>query len=170
VSELSKRINNNIQRLHATRNAPLTRDLALIVARFALAWIFIVHGAGTLFGAFGGAGLHSEAVYFSTQAHLHPGTFFAVVAGIIECFGGLAIGLGVFGRLAAAAIVGDMVMAMITVTFVQGLTGDAAGMGYQLNVALAALAAVVMFLGTGRFSLDVALHKLLKSGRVPGRD
>jgi putative oxidoreductase len=162
VSSLSTRVQNNVQRFHATRNAPLTRDLALIVARIALAWIFIVHGASTLFGAFGGAGLHAEAVYFSTQAHLHPGTFFALVAGIIECFGGIAIGLGIFARLAAAAIVGDMIMAMITVTFAQGLTGDAAGMGYQLNIALAALAAVVMFLGTGRFSLDVALRKFLK--------
>jgi putative oxidoreductase len=162
VSALTTRIHNNLHRFHETSNAPLTRDLGLIVARFALAWIFIVHGASTLFGAFGGAGLHSEAVYFSTQAHLHPGTFFALVAGIIECFGGVAIGVGIFGRLAAAAIVGDMVMAMITVTFAQGLTGDAAGMGYQLNVALAALAAVVMFLGTGRFSLDVGLHKLFK--------
>jgi putative oxidoreductase len=162
VSGLTTRIHNKTNRFHATRNAPVTRDLALIVARIALAWIFIVHGAGTLFGAFGGAGLHSEAVYFSTQAHLHPGTFFALVAGIIECFGGIAIGVGVFGRIAAAAIVGDMIMAMITVTFAQGLTGDAAGMGYQLNIALAALAAVVMFLGTGRFSLDVALHKIFK--------
>jgi putative oxidoreductase len=162
VNGLAPRIGNTIHRFHATRNAQITRDLALIVARIALAWIFIVHGAGTLFGAFGGAGLHSEAVYFSTQAHLHPGTFFALMAGIIECFGGIAIGVGVFGRLAAAAIVGDMIMAMITVTFTQGLTGDAAGMGYQLNIALAALAAVVMFLGTGRFSLDVALHKLMK--------
>lgn len=162
MSDLATRIRDSINRLHATRDAQLTRDLALIVARIALAWIFFVHGSSTLFGFFGGAGLHSEAVYFSTQAHLHPGTFFALLAGIIECFGGLAIGVGVLGRLAAAAIVGDMIMAMITVTFAQGLTGDAAGMGYQLNVALAALAAVVMFLGTGRFSLDVVLRKLFK--------
>ncbi len=83
-----------------------------------------------------------------------------MLAGIIECFGGAAVGLGVFGRLAAAAIVGDMVMAMITVTFSQGLVGNASGIGYQLNVALAALAAVVALLGTGRFSLDRAIKAL----------
>ena len=149
-----------VERVHATRDALLTRDLALVAARIALAWIFVYHGAGTLFGAFGGAGIHAEAVYFSTVAHLRPGTFFAVLAGIIECFGGAAVGLGVFGRLAAAAIVGDMVMAMITVTFSQGLVGNASGIGYQLNVALAALAAVVALLGTGRFSLDRAIKAL----------
>jgi putative oxidoreductase len=133
-----------------------------VVARFALAWIFIFHGASTLFGAFGGAGLHAEAVYFSQSAHLHPGTFFALMAGIIECFGGIAVGIGVFGRLAAAAIVGDMVMAMITVTYAQGIVGNSSGIGYQLNVALAALAAVVAFMGTGRFSLDAFSRSTLK--------
>lgn len=154
-------VRSAVARFHATRDAPLTRDLALLVARFALAWIFVYHGAGTLFGAFGGAGIHGEAVYFSTVAHLHPGTFFAVLAGIIECFGGAAVGLGIFGRLAAAALVGDMIMAMITVTFAQGLVGNSTGIGYQLNVALAALAAVVALMGTGRFSLDRAIRSLL---------
>jgi putative oxidoreductase len=140
----------------------LTLDLALLVARVALAWIFIFHGASTLFGAFGGAGIHAEAVYFSNYAHLHPATFFAVLAGIIEFFGGVAVGLGILGRLAAAALVGDMIMAMITVTFAQGLVGNATGIGYQLNVALAALALVIAFVGTGRFSLDTVIRQSLK--------
>jgi putative oxidoreductase len=151
-----------IDRFNATKDARLTRDLALLVARVALAWIFIFHGASTLFGAFGGAGLHAEAVYFSQTAHLHPGTFFALMAGIIECFGGIAVGIGIFGRLAAAAIVVDMIMAMITVTYAQGIAGNATGIGYQLNVALAALAAVVAFMGTGRFSLDYLIRSSLK--------
>lgn len=151
-----------VERFNATRDARLTRDLALVVARFALAWIFIFHGASTLFGFFGGAGLHAEAVYFSQTAHLHPGTFFALMAGIIECFGGIAVGIGVFGRLAAAAIVGDMIMAMITVTYAQGIAGNSSGIGYQLNVALAALAAVVALLGTGRFSLDAFIRSRFK--------
>jgi putative oxidoreductase len=155
-------IRSLVARFNATRDARLTRDLALVVARFALAWIFIFHGASTLFGAFGGGGLHAEAVYFSQSAHLHPGTFFALMAGIIECFGGIAVGIGVFGRLAAAAIVGDMIMAMITVTYAQGIVGNSTGIGYQLNVALAALAAVVAFMGTGRFSLDALIRSSFK--------
>ena len=162
MSELAPRVKSAVTRFRATRDARLTKDLALLIARIALAWIFIFHGASTLFGAFGGAGLHAEAVYFSTYAHLHPGTFFALLAGIIECFGGIAVGLGVFGRIAGAAIAGDMIMAMITVTFSQGLVGNSSGIGYQLNIALAALALVVAFLGTGRFSLDAVLRSLRK--------
>jgi uncharacterized membrane protein YphA (DoxX/SURF4 family) len=93
-------------------------------------------------------------VYFSTVAHLHPATIFAVPGGIIECFGGIALAVGLFGRLAAAGLVGDMVIAMITVTLKNGIVSNAAGSGYELNVALAALALVVAILGTGRLSLD----------------
>ena len=35
-----------------------------------------------------GSGIHPQAVYFAHVAHLRPGTFFAVLGGIIECFGG----------------------------------------------------------------------------------
>jgi hypothetical protein len=81
-----------------------------------------------------------------------------VVGGSIEFFGGLAVGLGIFGRLAGAGLVGDMAMAMATVTFANGIASTAPGGGYELNLALAALAFVVALLGTGRFSLDVALR------------
>ena len=63
------------------------------------------------------------------------------------------------GRL---GLLGDMVIAMVTVTFRNGLIGGAAGSGYELNLALAALALVVVLLGTGRFSLDVVARGLLK--------
>jgi len=160
MTALNVRVREANTQLRATRDAPLARDVALLIARIALAWIFIYHGANTLFNAFGGGGIHEQALYFSTVAHLHPATFFAVLGGIIEFFGGLAVGLGIFGRVAAALLVGDMVIAMITVTFKNGIVSSAAGSGYEINVALAGLAAVVAILGTGRFSLDVFLREM----------
>lgn len=151
------------EKVRATAHSLATRDVALLIARICLGWIFVYHGASTLFSAFGGAGIHGEAVYFAHVAHLHPGTFFAVLGGIIEFFGGIGVGLGVFGRLAAAGLVGDMVMAMITVTFSQGLVGDASGIGYQLNLALVGLAFVVCLMGTGRLSLDYAVRSWSES-------
>jgi len=144
--------------VRATRDLPLSRDLALVAARVGLAWIFVYHGAHTLFGAFGGGGLHAQAEFFSSVAHLRPAMFFAVLGGIIEFFGGMAVGLGIFGRLAAVGLVGDMAMAMATVTFGNGIVSNAAGSGYEINVTLAALAVVVALMGTGRFSLDVLLR------------
>jgi putative oxidoreductase len=139
---------------------PAARDAALLVARLALAWVFVYHGAGTLFGAFGGPGLAREEVFYGTVAHLHPAVFFTVLGGIIECFGGAAVGLGLFGRLAAAAITGDMLMAMVTVTFANGIASSRPGGGYELNLALAALALAVALLGPGRISLDRLVGRL----------
>jgi hypothetical protein len=62
------------------------------------------------------------------------------------------------GRIAAAGLTGDMIIAMATVTFGNGIASTAPGGGYELNLALAALAFVVALLGTGRFSLDVGLR------------
>jgi putative oxidoreductase len=154
VRELSKQ-------LSASRDTGLARDLALLGARIGLAWLFIYHGAGTLFGWFGGAGIHSSTTFFATVAHLRPGGFFAVVTGLIELLGAIAVGVGLLGRLAAAGLVFVMVMAMITVTFGNGIVSNAPGAGYELNVALAALALVVAIMGTGRYSLDVVLRTVM---------
>lgn len=164
MTAISTRIVRANQKLRSTRDTLLARDVALLGARVGLGWIFVYHGAGTLFGAFGGSGIHPQAVYFAHVAHLRPGTFFAVLGGIIECFGGAAVALGILGRLAALGLVGDMVIAMFTVTFGNGIIGDASGSGYELNIALAALALVIAILGTGRFSLDQALRALLVKG------
>jgi hypothetical protein len=56
----------------------------------------------------------------------------------------------------------EMSVLTVTVTFRNGLIGSAAGSGYELNLALAALALVVVLLGTGRFSLDVVGRRLLE--------
>ena len=78
-------------------------DLALVAVRTALAWIFIWYGAGKLFGAFNGPGLHQTALFFSNTAHLRPGGFFAVLGGVIEFGGGISLVLGLGARLAGLA-------------------------------------------------------------------
>jgi putative oxidoreductase len=152
-------------KIRDTRLSPNFRDLALVAARLGLGWLFIYHGASTLFGAFNGAGLHRTAVFFANYAHLHPGMFFACLNGITEFFGGIAIALGVFARLAAVGLVVDMVIAMITVTWHNGIVSNAVGSGYELNIALACLALVVASLGSGRLSLDYQFRRLV--GRAP---
>src|SRR5450755_1888110 len=108
----------------STRTAPLPADLALVAARIALAWIFIYYGAGKLFGSFNGPGLHGTALYFSNTAHLHPGGFFAVVGGVIELGSGVAVALGLDSRLAGDALFGDLLIALITVTWATGINNQ----------------------------------------------
>ncbi len=145
----------------STRTAPLPADLALIAVRTALAWIFIYYGAGKLFGAFNGPGIHGTALYFSKTAHLHPGGLFAVVGGVIEFGGGVALALGLGSRLAGLALFGDMVMAMITVTWSTGINNSTTPPGYQLNLALGVLALVMVVFGAGRFSIDALAERHL---------
>jgi putative oxidoreductase len=134
-------------------------DWALLAARIALAWIFIYYGGGKLFGWFNGPGIHATALYFSQTAHLHPGGLFAVIGGLIEFGGGFALALGLFSRLAGIALFGDMVMAMITVTWATGINSQSDPPGYQLNLALGVLALVVALLGSGRFGLDALIER-----------
>jgi putative oxidoreductase len=150
-----------------TRTAALPADLARLVGRLALAWIFIYYGAGKLFGSFNGLGLHGTSLYFSNSAHLHPGGLFAVIGGVIEFGGGIALALGLFSRLAGVALVGDMVMAMITVTWATGIASRTDPPGYQINLALAALALMIAVFGSGRFSLDALIARTLAPEHEP---
>ena len=136
-------------------------DAALVAVRTALAWIFIYYGSRKLFGAFHGLGLHGTALYFSNTAHLHPGGFFAVLGGVLEFGGGIAMVFGLATRLVGIALFGDMVMAMITVTWSTGLNSTTAPPGYQLNLAVAVLALVAAVFGAGRFSVDALLGRRL---------
>jgi putative oxidoreductase len=144
----------------STRKAGTPADLALVVVRAALAWIFIVYGAQKLFGSFNGPGIHQTALDMANSFHLRPGRFFAYLGGIIEFGGAIALALGLFARIAGLALFGDMVMAMIKVTWAHGLH-QKSPFGYELNVALAALGLVVVLLGAGRYSIDALAERRL---------
>lgn len=155
--------------LFGTTSTGVATDVALVAIRIALAWVFIFYGGGKLFGWFPGSGsgpqgIHQTSQYFADVAHLHPGGFFAVLGGITEFGGGIAVALGLLSRLAGLALFADMVIAMITVTWATGFTSASTPPGYQLNVVLAVLALVVMFLGAGRLSVDAVITRRLRAG------
>jgi putative oxidoreductase len=84
-----------------------------------------------------------------------------VLNGITEFFGGIAVGVGLLSRLAAVGLFFDMVVAMVTVSFRNGVVSGPGGSGYEINVALAGLALVVVLLGAGRLSVDAWIGKVL---------
>jgi putative oxidoreductase len=144
--------------LFGSRSGSTAADLALGVIRLALGWIFFVYGSQKLFGWFGGPGIDPTAGFMASIG-LKPGTFYAYLSGIIEFGGAIAMLLGVITRLAALALIGDMIMAMIKVTAEQGLHPYSNAPGYGLNVALIALALVMFLLGAGRYSVDAQLER-----------
>jgi putative oxidoreductase len=156
-----------LTRLVSTRTGALPTDIVLIVVRTVLAWVFIYHGSRRLFGWFDGPGLHQSGQYFANTAHLHPGELFAVLGGLAEFGGGIALAFGLASRLAGAAIFGDMMMAIITVTWSNGINATGGKSGYELNLALGVLALVAAVFGAGRFSLDALLERRLQAVEPP---
>jgi hypothetical protein len=71
--------------------------------------------------------------------------------------------------VSGAALFGDQVMAMITVTWTNGINSQSATPGYEFNMALAVLALVIVFLGPGRFSVDAIIEKGLNASRLATR-
>jgi putative oxidoreductase len=147
----------------STEPSTLGTDIAAVAVRIVLVWIFLYYGAGKLFGAFDGPGIHQTSLFMESTAHLHPGGLFAVLAGAIEFGGALALALGLASRLAALALLGDQIIAMVTVTWAQGLAPSTSA-GYQLNLALVAMTLVIVGIGAGRPSLDTIIGRRIRAG------
>ena len=154
-----------VGKLLRTNPSVLGTDIAVVAVRVVLVWIFTYYGAGKLFGWFGGPGIHRAAIFFASTAHLHPGTLFAAIAGIIEFGAAMALAVGLLSRLAALALFGDQVVAMSTVTWIHGLNSSSTSSGYEFNLTLAAMAVVIIGLGAGRLSLDAVIGRHVRDSR-----
>jgi putative oxidoreductase len=128
-------------------------DLGLIVLRVVVGLLFAGHGAQKLFGAFGGGGLEGTAGMFDNIG-LRPGALHARAAGTAELMGGLLIALGLFTPFAAAALIGVMTAAVITVHGPNGVWNT--NKGYEYNVVLASAVFALSAIGAGAWSLDSA--------------
>jgi len=126
--------------------------LAEPLVRVAAGLMLMPHGAQKLFGWFGGYGIEGTGQFFATKLGLPPAV--AVLAGLIEFFGGLLLAVGLATRPAAALVVGLMTVAIVQVHFPLGYFWTDGGYEYPLMWGLVALSFVVR--GGGRFSLDAA--------------
>ena len=120
------------------------QPLALLVLRIALGLIMIAHGYHKL-----GRGLVTH--YHFIQSVGLPG-WLAIPSAVAEFFGGLLVLIGFFTRFAALAILVDMVVAIWKVTWKNGLVGQ---YGYELNLALAAIAFALVCYGSGPLALEI---------------
>ncbi|MFI2641832.1 DoxX family protein [Streptomyces sp. NPDC018610] len=132
--------------------APATAaDFGLLLIRLTFGLLMAAHGAQKLFGLFGGPGLTTTGKGFAALGY-HPGKLFAVIGGLSESLGGLGLALGLFTPLAAAALIGVMINAMVTVTGAHGLWETDGGVEYSVCIAVVALA--VAATGPGRLAAD----------------
>lgn len=129
-------------------------DLALFALRIVVGLLMAGHGAQKLFGSFGGHGIAGTGQFFESLG-LRPGQRHARVAGLGEFAGGLLLALGLLTPLGAAAIIGVMTVAILTVHGPKGpwVTDG----GYEYNLVLITIAFALASAGPGGWSLDRAL-------------
>jgi putative oxidoreductase len=128
-------------------------DLALFALRIVVGGLFAAHGAQKLFGSFGGHGIGGTGQFFEALG-LRPGQRHATLAGWSEFGGGMLLVLGLLTPLGAAAIIGVMVVAVLTVHLPKGWQNTEGG--YEYNVVLATAAFALAAAGPGGWSLDSA--------------
>ena len=109
--------------------------------------LLVPHGAQKLFGATG--------QFFTTKLGL-PASL-ALVAGLIEFFGGFALAAGLATRLVAALVFGLMAVAVIFVHLPIGFFWMTGGFEYPLLWGVVALYFVVR--GGGRYSVDAVIGR-----------
>jgi putative oxidoreductase len=128
--------------------------LGLLIIRLAVGLTLAAHGAQKLFGIFGGHGLTGTAGFLESIG-FRPGKPLALLAGVAELCGGLALALGLFTPFAAAVVIATMIVAVLSVHFEKGFFSQNGG--YELALVLALSALGVAFAGPGPVSLDAAL-------------
>jgi len=131
------------------------RPLAEPMVRVATGLLLVPHGAQKLFGWFGGYGLEATGQFFATKLGLP--TSFALLAGLIEFFGGIALALGLLTRPIAALVFGLMAVATVQVHLAAGFFWTAGGYEYPLFWAIVALSFAIR--GGDRYSLDAAIGR-----------
>jgi putative oxidoreductase len=104
-------------------------------------------------GVFGGGGLEGTAGMFDNIG-LRPGWLHAQATGTSEFLGGALLALGLFTPFAAAALIGVMIAAVITVHAPNGIWNS--NQGYEFNLVMIAAVFALAGIGAGSWSLDNA--------------
>ena len=131
------------------------------ILRLVLGVVFFAHGAQKMLGWWGGYGFSGTMGMFTHQMGV-PAVF-AFLAIAAEFFGGLGLIVGLLGRVASFGIACNMVVAIVKVHAPNGLfmnwTGHQKGEGFEYHLLGLAMTGVIMIVGSGALSIDLALSR-----------
>lgn len=136
--------------------------VARLGARLLIGGLFVAHGTQKLFGWFGGTGIEDTAAMMKMM-QLEPARENAIAAGAAEAGSGALLALGLGTPLAASGIIGVMTTAVRKVHWKNGPWNHVGG--YEYNLALCAMAAMLAESGPGNLSLDHLLGMQKKGAR-----
>lgn len=128
-------------------------DLASLILRVALGVVLLMHGRNH---GWGSGGLAGTASWFESIG-LRPAKVHAAISAYMEVVAGIALILGILVPFAAAAGIGTMVVAFITVHRKNGFFIFNPGEGYEYVVTVALALTALAVLGAGSVSLDHVL-------------
>ncbi len=124
-----------------------------LMVRAAAGLFLMPHGAQKLFGLFGGYGVAATGQFFESKLGLPA--HMALIAGLIEFFGGLALATGFATRIAAGFVTGMMAVAVLTVHLHNGFFWTDLGYEYPLLWGILSFSYVIR--GGGRKSIDALI-------------
>jgi putative oxidoreductase len=126
------------------------------VMRIILGAVMFPHGAQKALGWFGGGGVSNTVHFFSSALGVPPPITLVVIG--IEFVGAVALILGVFTRVAAAAMGAVMLGAVAMVHapngFFMNWFGNQAGEGFEYHLLVLGMVAALVISGGGRASVD----------------
>ncbi|WP_202872840.1 DoxX family protein [Kribbella capetownensis] len=131
-------------------------DIGLLVLRVLIGFVLFVHGTQKLAGWFGGPGLDKAAEGLEALGQI-PGKPMAVLASLCELSAAALLVLGLATPLGAAAGMGTMLVAGVSLTAKGGSVWIISG-GGEYPLVLAALAGGLAFTGAGSWSADELLE------------
>jgi putative oxidoreductase len=129
--------------------------LGLLILRLGVGLILAAHGAQKLFGWWGGPGMKAWTQVVE-RLRIRPAQPWAWIAALGEFLGGTFLALGLLTPLAAAAIAGSMIVAIVTVHLAKGFWIGKGG--YEYNLAILSAVVALALTGPGAYSLDNALR------------
>ena len=128
-------------------------NLVLLVFRLTLAAVMLGHGINHIIG---GGKIAGTARWFASLG-MRPGIVHAWLASLTEVAAGVLLVLGLLTPLAAAGIVGIMVVAWLINHRGNGFFIFRPGEGWEYVMTLTACGLTLATLGAGEWSLDYAL-------------
>jgi putative oxidoreductase len=125
-------------------------NMALLVLRVTVGVVFLAHGINHIYG---GGKIAGTARWFESLG-MKPGILHAWMASLVEVAAGAALVLGLFTPIAAAGVVGVMLVAFITNHMKNGFFIFRPGEGYEYVMTLTLVAIAIDTVGPGQWSID----------------
>ncbi len=127
-------------------------DLALFAFRLAVGAVFLAHGINHIFG---GGKIAGTGRWFESLG-MRPGLLHAWLASLAEIAGGASLVLGLLTPLGGAAVIGVMLVALITNHRGNGFFIFRPGEGWEYVMTLTLCGLALAVVGAGEWSLDHA--------------